>query len=106
MIGKDGKDRDRDLNLGRMPERNMEAQTSLLCPRQARRCSHGIWLEFVFQMSEFKPGLCLPSTCSQMGEEGPEREGGGGSWTSKCRGCVTWGWDLAGWPGVCVGKMR
>lgn len=63
------KSRDRDsegsrpwagsLDLGQVRGKNPEAQTNLRC------CSSGIWLELFFK-SEFKHGLCLPSTCSQQ----------------------------------------
>lgn len=61
MTGKGEKDRDSERprdKFGAGAERNMETQTSLLYLGQA--LEPGL-AQVVFQTSEFKPGLCLPS---------------------------------------------
>ena len=65
----------------------MGAQASPQCPGQAQA---------VFQTSEFKPGLSLPSQRARGVGRDRAR---GRTWIYK-----TWGWELAGPPGVCVGK--
>ena len=92
MTGKGEKDRDSERpsdKFGAGAERNMEAQTSPLYLGQAL-LPPGL-AQVVFQMSEFKPGLCLPSLSPGEGLGGAGFQelrlsylGLGVSWTTWC----------------------